>query len=75
MPKQRITKIDAGSEHKLSRKTSTVGGTIIADYLNPLDGHRILVVERLAVPAKATKKRTPRTTGTNTVTAPVGVAS
>lgn len=56
--RSRISKINAGSDHfTFSRKTATVGGTVIADYLDPITQDRILVVERVAAaPVKKTKK-------------------
>ena len=55
MSKQGYVKLNLGPAAKLSRRSSTVGGKVIADYIDPTDNQRYVVVERTAAKAPAPK--------------------
>ena len=60
MSRNRIVKLCMGpAEAKKSRRSAILGGTVISDYVDPVDNQRYVVVE-CAKPAVAAKKGSPK---------------
>jgi hypothetical protein len=75
-----IRKLNLGPSVPITMKNSTAGMVVIADYLDPTNGQRTLVLERQGEPTPAKRSHKPKVNAkasqgeTGPVIAPVGVA-